>query len=253
MSDHQEILKQLFPHSPLWVKTLRKYIKSIESERDRLTKENIALKAEVEEANKNTDHWQHEANAIGLDRAHWKKEAERFQSLALGAQSWVESREHDSLCFEREQNGYRLRCQCGIDEALKLFDEKCGTININSEPCTCPNCIGSPNVSAGSHQCSEGHKSVFACDCLCSCGSKETLFCPLHNFDKPEKCKGHGFSGGIHEGFCCSSAVTSAPSNEVKKKITDICNKCYSSPTLQKNLESYLYELVKLAQGVKVE
>lgn len=44
-----------------------------------LSEENDRLRADVEEAGKNMDHWIHEANSVSLDRDRWKSRAERLE------------------------------------------------------------------------------------------------------------------------------------------------------------------------------
>lgn len=87
MSERDEILKQLEPHSPLWVKILRAEFKSLETERDRLQMKIEAmdayqdkLKAEMEERL---------TNAFN-SRDAWKSQCERLTE-ALGIASRAES------------------------------------------------------------------------------------------------------------------------------------------------------------------
>lgn len=50
----------------------------------KVNEERDQLREELEESHKNTDHWQHEANALGLDRNAWKARSEKLaESLML--------------------------------------------------------------------------------------------------------------------------------------------------------------------------
>lgn len=92
-------------------------LECLESERDR-------LKAELEEANRNTDHWSHDANALRLDRDLWKLKAEKMAEALLSLYrfvSYLKDLRPDSLWQMKQAK-----------EALSEFENQRGALRSHS-------------------------------------------------------------------------------------------------------------------------